>query len=205
MLEGMSWTKAWSQFRFARAGGVKRRFLPWLALLALELAAAGQTGLAQPTGVPAPQLVGNAWLNVTNGGKLWLASRKGKVTVVHFWTFGCINCRHNLPWYLQWRHRFAARGLEIVGVHTPEIDVEHDPANVAKKVKELGITYPVLLDPDRRNWNRWQQRYWPTIWLVDKQGRVRYCWEGELEYQGASGNARMTDLIESLLNEQYPE
>ena len=95
--------------------------------------------------------------------------------------------------------------LEIIGIHTPETDAEHDPANVAKKVKELGITYPVLLDPDRRNWNRWQQRYWPAICLVDKRGQVRYCWEGELEYQGASGNVRMMDLIESLLNEQYPE
>jgi thiol-disulfide isomerase/thioredoxin len=134
-----------------------------------------------------------------------LASRKGKVTVVHFWTFDCINCRHNLPWYLQWRRRFAARGLEIIGVHTPETDAEHDPANVAKKVKELGIAYPVLLDADRRNWNRWQQRYWPAIWLVDKQGRVRYCWEGELEYQGLGGNAKMTELIEGLLKEPYPE
>src|SRR5271157_5062496 len=166
MFAGMSWTKAWSQFRFASAGGIKRRCLPWLALLALELAPAGQTGLAQPTGVPAPELVGNAWLNVTNGGKLTLASRKGKVTVVHFWTFDCINCKHNLPCYVQWRRRFAAQGLEVIGIHTPETAAERDPANVAKKVKALGIDYPVLLDPDRGNWNRWQQRCWPAIYLL---------------------------------------
>ncbi len=201
MLDAMSRTNTWSQFHFACGGGPKRRCLPWLVLLAVGLAAAGPTASTGTGGAPAPELVGNAWLNLTNGDRLSLASRKGKVTVVHFWTFDCINCKHNLPFYLQWRRRFAARGLEVIGIHTPETAAESDPANVAKKVRELGIAYPVLLDPDRANWNRWQQRYWPAIWLVDKQGQVRYCWEGELEYQGAGGNGRMTDLIESLLGE----
>lgn len=201
MLDAMSRTNTWSQFHFACGGGPKRRWLPWLVLLAVGLAAAGRTASTGTGGAPAPELVGNAWLNLTNGDRLSLASRKGKVTVVHFWTFDCINCKHNLPFYLQWRRRFAARGLEVIGIHTPETAAESDPANVAKKVRELGIAYPVLLDPDRANWNRWQQRYWPAIWLVDKQGQARYCWEGELEYQGASGNRRMTDLIESLLGE----
>ena len=197
----MSRTNRWSQFCFACAGGPKGRSLAWLVLLALGLAAAGQTGSTQPGGVPAPELVGNAWLNLTNGGRLSLASRKGKVTVVHFWTFDCINCKHNLPFYAQWRRRFAAQGLELIGIHTPETAAERDPANVARKVRELGIGYPVLLDPDRANWDRWQQRYWPAIYLIDKQGRVRYCWEGELEYQDSDGNSKMTHLIESLLRE----
>jgi peroxiredoxin len=172
-----------------------------VVLLALGLAAAGHSGPIQTGGVPAPELVGNAWLNLTNGGRLSLASRRGKVTVVHFWTFDCTNCKHNLPCYRQWRRRFAAQGLEVIGIHTPETAAERDPANVAKKVKELAIDYPVLLDPDGVNWNRWQQRCWPAIYLLDKQGRVRYCWEGELEYQGAGGTGKMTDLIESLLRE----
>ena len=197
----MSRTNRWSQFNLACAASARRRLLPWLALLALGVGAAGQTGSSEPSAPPAPELVGNAWLNLTNGGRLSLASRKGKVTVVHFWTFDCINCKHNLPFYAQWRRRFAAQGLELIGIHTPETAAERDPANVARKVRELGIGYPVLLDPDRANWDRWQQRYWPAIYLIDKQGRVRYCWEGELEYQDSDGNSKMTHLIESLLRE----
>jgi len=167
----------------------------------MGLGASAQPGPGAPTGPPAPELTGNVWLNLTNASRLSLASRYGKVTVVHFWTFDCVNCRHNLPFYLRWRRRFAAQGLEVIGIHTPETPAERDPANVARKVKELGIDYPVLLDPDRANWERWQQRYWPAIYLIDKQGRVRYCWEGELEYQASDGNARMTNLIEGLLRE----
>jgi predicted transcriptional regulator len=74
-------------------------------------------------------------------------------------------------------------------------------ANVGKKVKEYGITYPVLFDRESENWKRWQQRYWPAVYLVDKQGRARFVWEGELEYQNAGGNLKMIGLIESLLRE----
>jgi thiol-disulfide isomerase/thioredoxin len=201
MFDAMSRTNPWSQFHFARAAAPKGRLLPWLVLLALGVGAAGQSGPAGPSGPLAPELVGNAWLNLTNGGRLTLASRKGKVTVVHFWTFDCMNCKHNLPYYLQWRRRFALEGLEVIGIHTPETAAEGDPANVARKVKELGIDYPVLLDPGRANWDRWQQRCWPAIYLLDKQGRVRYCWEGELEYRDAGGNSKMTSLIQGLLSE----
>jgi thiol-disulfide isomerase/thioredoxin len=151
------------------------------------------------TGVVAPELTGDSWLNLPKGSSPWLASRKGKVTVVHFWTFGCINCKRNLPAYDRWWKRFADKGMLVIGIHTPETEAERDPANVAKKLKEFGITYPVLLDPERQNWNRWQQRIWPTIYLVDKQGRVRYLWEGELEYQKAGGETKMTRLILDLL------
>jgi peroxiredoxin len=150
-------------------------------------------------GSAAPELTGDSWLNLPKGSKLSLASRKGKVTIVHFWTFGCINCKRNLPAYDRWWKRFATNGVVVIGIHTPESEAERDPANVAKRVKELGIAYPVLLDPDRQNWNRWQQRWWPAIYLIDKQGRVRYVWECELEYQKAGGEAKMTQLIVELL------
>ncbi len=201
MFVTMNRTHPLGQFLFFCVRRPALRFLPWLALPALALAAPAQTAPAGANSVPAPELVGKAWLNLTNGGSLSLAARKGKVTVLHFWTFDCINCKHNLPHYLAWRRRFAPKGLEVIGIHTPETDSERDPANVAKKLKELRVDYPVLLDPDRRNWDRWQQRYWPAIYLIDKQGRVRYCWEGELEYPSAGGYARMTSLIEQLLRE----
>jgi thiol-disulfide isomerase/thioredoxin len=178
-----------------------------LRLLAFALGLLSATGdplfageSSQPlAGAAAPELVGDSWLNAPKGLKLSLASRKSKVTIVHFWTFGCINCKRNLPAYDRWWKRFAENGVVVIGIHTPETEAERDPANVAKKVKELGIAYPVLQDADRQNWNRWQQRWWPAIYLIDKQGRVRYVWEGELEYQKAGGEAQMTRRIVELL------
>jgi len=152
-------------------------------------------------GVAAPELTGDAWLNLPKGTQLSLASRKGKVTVLHFWTYGCINCKHNLPAYERWQKRFAAKGVVVIGIHSPETQAERNPDNVAKMVKELGIIYPVLLDSDLKNWNRWQQRVWPAVCLIDKQCRARYGWEGELEYRGAGGEAKLTGLIEALLKE----
>jgi thiol-disulfide isomerase/thioredoxin len=161
-----------------------------------------RTPVAAPPGkVLAPELVGDQWLNITNAHGPTLASCRGKVTVLHFWTFGCSNCRHNLPFYNRWQKRYAGQHFAIIGIHTPETAAERDPANVAKKVKELGLTYPVLLDPKSVNWNRWQQRWWPAVYVVDKKGSVRYEWDGELEYQGAGGNAQMTRLIDELLKE----
>jgi hypothetical protein len=75
------------------------------------------------------------------------------------------------------------------------------PANVVKRVKELGITYPVFLDQQGVNWQRWGQHYWPTVYLIDKKGRVRYRWEGELEYNHAGGEAKMARLVNELLKE----
>jgi len=152
----------------------------------------------------APELTGDSWLNLAKGSTLSLASRKGKVTIVHFWTFGCINCKRNLAAYERWWKRFADVGVVVIGIHTPETEAERDPANAARKVKELGISYPVLLDSDHQNWNRWQQHIWPAIYLIDKQGRARFLWEGELEYQHAGGEAKMTQHILDLLREQDP-
>jgi thiol-disulfide isomerase/thioredoxin len=92
-----------------------------------------------------PELMGDSWLNLPKGSRLSLASRKGKVTIVHFWTFGCINCKRNLPAYERWWRRFADKGVVVIGIHTPETEAERDLANVAGKVRELGITYPNAL------------------------------------------------------------
>ncbi len=131
--------------------------------------------VSQPSAaIAAPELTGNLWLNLPKGAQLSLASRKGKVTILHFWTFDCINCKHNLPAYNRWQKGFADKNVLVIGVHTPETETERNPANVARKLKELGISYPVLVDSDRDNWKRWQQRVWPTVYLIDKHGMVRY-------------------------------
>ena len=152
----------------------------------------------------APELVGGPWLNTTAGQPISLASRKGKVTVVEFWTFGCSNCRANLPTYAKWHDQFKNQGVEVIGVHTPEFDSERNVENVRAQIKKLGIEYPVLLDNQSANWRKWNQKYWPTVYIVDKAGRIRAQWEGELDYNGASGSAKMTAQIEKLLAEKTP-
>jgi len=176
--------------------------LAWLTAASARGAEASATTLATNLAtVAAPELIGQAWLNGAKNASLSAPSLKGKVTILHFWTFDCINCRHNLPYYQRWQRAFPGSSVQIIGIHTPETERERAAENVAQKVKDLAITYPVLLDPQRENWNRWQQRIWPAIYLVDKRGHVRYVWEGELEYQGAGGYAKMTRLIEALARE----
>ena len=156
----------------------------------------------QPTAfdLPAPLLAGEArdWLN-TEGKKLEL--EKGRVYVVEFWTFGCINCQRNLPSYARWQKRFAGKNVTIIGIHTPETDSEKKRENVVQQVKKLDITYPVLLDQEGTNWMRWRQQLWPTVYLVDKHRNARYRWLGELDWQHAGGEEKMAACIEQLLRE----
>ena len=151
-----------------------------------------------------PELVGKSWINTPGGKPMSLASRRGEVTIVQFWTFGCSNCRANLPAYERLQKQFEPCGVEIIGIHTPEFDHERKPENVARMVKELGITHPVLLDPQSENWRRWGQQYWPTVYVLDRAGRVRFKWEGELNYQGAGGEKKAAAVIENLLREPKP-
>ena len=151
--------------------------------------------------LPAPKLVGETkdWLN-TNGVKLEF--EKGKVYVVEFWTFGCINCQRNLPAYARWQKQFGRRGVTIIGVHTPETDEEKQPENVQKYVKQSGITYPVLVDGAAANWRRWEQGVWPTVYLIDRRGHARYRWTGELNWNRAGGEQIMARKLELLLAEK---
>lgn len=103
--------------------------------------------------------------------------------------------------YARWHREFAAKDVVVIGVHTPELEEERVVSNVYRHIKLLGIEYPVLLDQEWNNWNRWRQQYWPAIYLIDKQGQIRYRWAGELNYGGAHGEALMTARIEELLAE----
>ena len=159
--------------------------------------------LEQPTPLnhTAPELVGGPWLNTPGDQPVSLASRRGKVTIVHFWTYGCYNCQNNLPAYTRWYKQFAGRDVVIVGVHTPETLSERIDSNVVRHVKDFKIEYPVLLDQSETNWRRWQQRYWPAVYLIDRKGKVRFRWIGELNYGGRQGEAKMAQLVEDLLKE----
>lgn len=149
---------------------------------------------------PAPEPAGiTHWIT---SDPLTLASQRGKVVVVHFWTFDCINCQHNLPYYNQWRKDFTEDDVQIIGVHTPETDGEADKERVAAHVKQFEISYPVAVDNQRATWQAYRNRYWPAIYLIDRTGHVRYRWDGELEYQNSGGDKKVRSIIQRLLAEK---
>jgi thiol-disulfide isomerase/thioredoxin len=119
------------------------------------------------------------WLNST---PLSIASLKGKVVLIQFWTLGCINCQRTLPYIVQWHQKYAAQGLKIIGVHTPEFAYERDPNNVKRAIKDYKITYPVPMDNAFKTWKAYRNRYWPNLYLADRQGVLRYSHAGEGAY-----------------------
>jgi thiol-disulfide isomerase/thioredoxin len=110
---------------------------------------------------------------------------KGKVVVIDFWTYSCINCLRSIPYVKAWDERYRKDGLVVIGVHAPEFAFERESANVAKAIKDLGIRYPVALDNGYVLWRALQNNYWPAHYFVDAQGRVRYDHFGEGDYDGS--------------------
>ena len=145
---------------------------------------------------PAPELTGiTTWIN---SPPTTLAQLRGKVVLVHFWTFGCINCIHVQPYVKAWFDRYAAEGLVVLGVHTPELSFERDVDNVRHAVAEAGIRFPVAFDPDFATWNAYRNNYWPAFYFVDKAGRIRHVHFGEGDYDGSE------NVIRELLAEPGP-
>jgi thiol-disulfide isomerase/thioredoxin len=145
--------------RSRRSGGTLSPFLTFaIVSLSTALMTTPLSADEPPSPAPmAPQLAGiSQWLN---SNPLTIESQRGKVVVLHFWTFGCINCQHNLPYYSRWRHDFAEKDVQIIGVHTPETTDEADPQHVASHVRQLGITYPVAVDGDHATWEAYNNRY----------------------------------------------
>jgi thiol-disulfide isomerase/thioredoxin len=136
-----------------------------------------------PVYAVAPDFVAiSHWLNTPKGKPLTMTGLRGKVVLVDFWTYSCINCLRTLPHLRAWYAAYRKDGFEIVGVHTPEFAFEHVPANVEGAVKRLGVTWPVALDNDYGTWNAWSNQYWPADYLVDQQGDVRAYSFGETDY-----------------------
>lgn len=134
----------------------------------------------------APALPDKGWLNTLGNKPLKLDELRGKVVLVEFWTFACVNCRNTLPYVKSWHEKYAKQGLVVIGVHSPEFDFERKTENVQNSLRELGITYPVVLDNDFTTWNRYQNRYWPTFYLIDAAGRIVYTAAGEGDGPGAT-------------------
>jgi len=128
----------------------------------------------------APEITGiSSWLN---SDALKLSDLKGKVVLIDFWTYSCINCQRTQPYLNSWYDKYEKDGLVIIGVHAPEFSFEKVRANVAKAIEDEGIKYPVALDNDYKTWNAYKNSYWPAKYLIDKDGQVRYTQFGEGEY-----------------------
>lgn len=147
----------------------------------------------------APPFADGPWLNVKDGKPVTLESRKGKPTLVAFWTFACSNCHANLAPYRRLLAKYRPKGVEMISIHTPELKIERDPEELKKQIEKLKIDYPVLIDNDNANWNRWNVSVWPTLFVVDGNGIVRYHWKGELNWQGAGGEAKIGRILDDLL------
>ncbi len=120
-----------------------------------------------------------AWIN---SAPLTLESLRGKVVLVDFWTYSCINCLRTLPYIKAWNEKYKASGLVIFGVHTPEFPFEKDEANVRKAVKDLGVVYPVPMDNDYKIWRSFNNEYWPADYFIDATGKIRFHHFGEGAY-----------------------
>lgn len=132
---------------------------------------------------PARGLPGiTSWLNTPDGKPLTLEGLRGKVVLLDFWTYSCINCQRTLPYETAWYDKYKDDGLVIIGVHTPEFAFEKVESNVADALRRYGVTYPVALDNDYATWDEWDQRYWPGHYLIDQSGTVRQVHWGEGDY-----------------------
>ena len=148
--------------------------------------------LAAATAPKAPAFAPGSWID---SDSLTIEKLHGRVVLVEFWTFGCYNCRNTLPSVKDWDAKYRDRGLTIVGVHTPETESEYNLENVRREVPSLGIKYPVVTDNDYQTWKAYNVEAWPTIFVIDKQGHIRWTHVGEGSYDETEG------VIKTLLAE----
>ncbi|CAE6751115.1 thioredoxin family protein [Paraburkholderia nemoris] len=144
-------------------------------------AAAGPVPNQLDNNAAAPEFTGiDKWLN---SDPLTLQQLRGKVVLVDFWTYTCINCIHVLPYVKTWNQKYKDQGLAVVGVHTPEYPFERNTDNVKTAIKRFGITFPVAQDNNYATWRAYDNQYWPAFYLVDKKGHIAYTHFGEGDYE----------------------
>ena len=148
---------------------------------------ASMADIELPRGPFAPDLTaGGEWFNVSGVPNLSqdapLASLRGRVVIVDFWTYSCINCQRTIPYLNKWYEKYKDQGLVIIGVHSPEFEFEKNPDNVAQALEDFGIKYPVVQDNDFATWRSYDNRYWPAKYIVDHTGAIRYSHFGEGAY-----------------------
>jgi cytochrome c biogenesis protein CcdA/thiol-disulfide isomerase/thioredoxin len=147
----------------------------------------------QQKGPLAPEIIpGGEWFN---SKPLTLAELKGKVVIVDFWTYTCINCQRTFPYIKEWWKKYQDKGLVIIGVHSPEFEFEKDKNNLAQAIKDFKLTYPIVQDNDFSTWRTYDNHYWPAKYIIDKDGYIRYTHFGEGEYD------KTEEVIQELLKE----
>lgn len=150
-----------------------------------------------PKGPIAPELIlGGQWFN---SEPLTMQELRGKVVLIDFWTYTCINCQRTFPYLKDWHKKYKDKGLVIIGVHAPEFEFEKDANNVQQALEDFGITYPVMQDNNFATWRSYENRYWPAKYFVDKEGIVRHAHFGEGEYDESE------KVIQELLKETGAE
>jgi thiol-disulfide isomerase/thioredoxin len=180
--------------------------LAWIAAISLPVAGAAQEPLqaAATDGAhgQAPAWNNTSWLNADTPVRL--EQLRGRVVLLNFWVFTCGNCTRTVPSLVKLDGRYRPEGLTLIGIHTPEFPPyagEHDKSNVAKALVRYGISYPNAQDNDRRTWDRYAIRYWPSFVLIDKRGRIRYEGAGEF-HVGDRTYQVWEQRIQALLAEQ---
>lgn len=155
-----------------------------IAAAALVAAGAG----VHASAAPAPEFAGiDNWIN---SAPLSMQQLRGKVVLVDFWTYDCINCQHVLPYVKGWHQKYKDQGLVVVGVHTPEYGFERNLNNLKTAVQRNGITFPVAQDNRYGTWSAYNNQFWPAFYLVDKKGEVVYTHFGEGDYAQTEATIR---------------
>lgn len=150
------------------------------------------THLQAQTGIPAPDITNEVWLN---SSPQQLRDLRGKVVMVEFWTFGCYNCRNIEPYVKEWHAKYSDKGLVVIAIHSPEFSYERSKDAVQEYIEENKIPYAVPIDNDFLTWKKYRNRFWPTLYLIDKQGLIQYVKIGEGGYSTTEGH------IQALLKE----
>src|SRR3989344_2511043 len=149
--------------------------------------------LIEPKGVKAPEIIpGGVWFN---SDPLTLSNLRGKVVIVDFWTYSCINCQRTFPYLRKWYETYKDKGLVIIGVHSPEFEFEKSEKNLTQAIKDFKLPYPIVQDNDFATWRAYNNRYWPAKYIIDKGGYVRYTHFGEGAYDESE------KVIQELLKE----
>ncbi|MCI0530000.1 MAG: thioredoxin family protein [Nitrospira sp.] len=179
-----------------KAGFLKlKALLPlfiFLLLAAMPLLLTHFMGEAVRAGI-APDIKGiHEWFN---SDPLTISGLRGKVVLVDFWTYSCINCIRTFPYLKAWDEKYRNKGLVIIGVHSPEFGFEKDSENVRRAIQQYEIKYPVAMDNDQKTWKAYANHYWPHKYLIDSQGNIRY------EQPGEGGYVEMEEMIRKLLVE----
>lgn len=157
----------------------------------------------KPSPAAAPEFASiEEWIN---SDPLTMESLRGQVVVVHFFAFGCINCIHNYPWYREWHDAYQGKGVTIIGIHTPETKAETDNAQLRASMAKRELKFPVAVDKEKAMWKAWSNNIWPAVYIIDKQGRLRYWWYGELDWKGAGNQKLARQQIEMLLKEEMQD